>query len=150
MQRRIISLTILFFLLLTAKAQNSISPSKEALRLFNEYKPVIEKNNNAIVDEPKIITGDINNDGLEDCIIFFVMTSKNGGNAIIGQDAAIYINTGKRMKVVGAFPKFDFCYTADRILNQVIYLKEYKCEPPYNEFIRERKVVYQRGAIKEK
>jgi hypothetical protein len=94
--------------------------------------------------------GDINNDSLEDCIIFFVMTSKEGGNALVGQEAAIYINTGRKMKVVGAFPEFDFCYTVDRIQDQVIYLKEYKCAPPYNELIKEHSVIYQGGKIKEK
>jgi hypothetical protein len=150
MQSRIILLMILFFSLSVTRAQNSFSPSKESLRLFNKYKPTIEKNNNAIVDEPKIVSGDINNDSLEDCVIFFVMTPKEGGNAIIGQEAAIYINTGKRMRVVGAFPKFNFCYTVDKIRDQVIYLKEYICEPPYNEFVRERKTIYHGGTIIEK
>ncbi|SRR5258706_1145642 len=135
---------------LSGMAQPSFSPAKEALRLFNKYKPTIEKNNDAIVDKPKIIPGDINNDSLEDCIIFFVMTSRQGGNVIVGQEAAVYINTGKKMKIVGAFPKFDFCYVVDRIRIQIIYLEEYKCEPPYNEFVRERKVVYTNGLIIEK
>jgi hypothetical protein len=141
---------LLIVMSLSAKSQNSFSPSKEALRLFNQYKPTIEKHNRAIVDEPKVISGDINNDSLEDCIIFFVMASKDGGNAIIGQDAAIYVNMGKKMKVIGAFPKFGFCYTVDNIRNQIIYLKEYKCEPPYNEFVRERKIIYHNGTVKEK
>lgn len=138
---------ILFFSLSAAESQTSFSPSKEALRLVNNYKPTIERNNNAIVDEPTVICGDINNDSLEDCIIFFVMTNRAGGNAIIGQEAAIYINKGKKMKVVGAFPKFDFCYSIDKIKDQIINLKEYKCEPPYNEFVRERKVIYRNGVI---
>lgn len=140
----------LISLSLSSMAQNSFSPAKEALRLFNKYKPTIEKNNSAIVDEPKVISGDINNDSLEDCIIYFIMTPKEAGNAIIDREAAIYINKGKQMKVSGAFPKFDFCYTVDRIQNQTIYLKEYKCQPPYSEFIREREVIYQNGSIVEK
>ncbi|HKB44877.1 MAG TPA: hypothetical protein VKC90_10825 [Chitinophagaceae bacterium] len=141
---------LLIVLGLSAAAQNSFSPVREALRLFNKYKPTIEKDNDAIVDEPKVISGDINNDSLEDCIIFFVMTSKDGGNVITDQEAAIYINKGNRMKVVGAFPKFNFCYAVDRIDKQVIYLKEYKCAPPYNEFIKEHRVIYLNGTIKEK
>ena len=74
---------------------------------------------------PIVVTGDINNDSLPDCIIYFVMTSKSGGNAIIGREAAIYINTGKKMKVVGAFPGLGFCYVVERISQQVIYMKEY-------------------------
>ena len=88
---------------LAGLAEQSFSPIKEALRLFNKYKPTIERNNDAIIDKPRIMQGDINNDSLSDCIIFFVMTSRKGGNAIVGKEAAIYINTGKKMKVVGPF-----------------------------------------------
>ena len=38
---------------LSIRAQNSYLPAVEALKLFNTYKPVIEKKNNAIVDAPK-------------------------------------------------------------------------------------------------
>jgi len=55
------------------------------------------------VDEPKAITGDLNGDGKDDCIIFFVMTSKDRGNAIVWSDAAIYINKRDKMKVTGSF-----------------------------------------------
>src|SRR5690349_22569200 len=94
-------------------AQQKFSPSNEALALFNKYKPVIEKKNNAIVDEPNVITGDINGDGKEDCIVCFVMTSRSGGNAIIGQGSAIYLNKGTQMKVAGEFPQLSFCYVPD-------------------------------------
>lgn len=128
--------------------QHKFSPGKEALILFNKYKPVIERKNNAIVDNPAAIVGDINGDGKDDCIISFVMTSKDGGNAIIGHEAAIYLNTGTSMKVTGAFPKIDFCYALDHIKDQVIYAKEYECKPPYNTVLRERKFAYEGGKIK--
>jgi len=51
------------------QAQNNFSPAKEALKLFNSYKPAIEKKNNAIVDDPTMLIGDINGDKQEDCII---------------------------------------------------------------------------------
>src|SRR5262249_6237624 len=94
---------------ITVNSQKPFSPENEALKLFNAYKPTIEKTNNAIVDTPKTITGDLNGDGKVDCIIFFVMTSKDGGNAIVGEDAAIYINQGNKMKVIGSF-NLDICY----------------------------------------
>ena len=118
--------------------QESFSPAKEALKLFNAYKPTIEKTNEAIVDKPKQILGDLDGDGKIDCIIFFVMTSKNGGNAIIGQDAAIYINKGTGMKVVGNF-NLDICYSIEKIKNRIIYVNEYECAPPYDTFVRKRK-----------
>jgi len=78
----------------------------------------------------------------------FVMTSKNGGNAIIGHESAIYLNTGMNMKVVGGFPDCKFCYTLDHIHNQVIFGKEYECMPPYNHVLRERKFAYVGGKVK--
>jgi hypothetical protein len=129
-------------------AQNNFSPAKESFRLFNKYKPTIERKNHAIVDDPQVIIGDINGDQKVDCIISFVMTSKDGGNLIIGHESAIYLNRGSKMKVVGAFPKFDFCYGIDHIKNQVIYAKEYECSPPYNKIIGERKFIYQEGKIR--
>jgi len=131
---------ILIFLpfVMVVKGQQTFSPTKEALKLFNSYKPTIEKSNDAIVDEPHAITGDLNGDGKEDCIISFVMTPKSGGNIIVGRDAAIYINKGNRMKVIGSF-NLDICYKVEKIANLIIYVNEYECSPPYNTFIETRK-----------
>ncbi|OQP59430.1 hypothetical protein A3860_37885 [Niastella vici] len=131
------------------QAQHHFSAKTEALKLFNKYKPVIEKKNNAVVDNPIAIVGDINGDGKEDCIVSFVMTSKNGGNAIVGHESAIYLNSGTRMKVTGAFPAFNFCYTLDHIQDQVIFGKEYECAPPYKNILRERKFAYVNAKIQE-
>ena len=133
---------------LITSAQNSYSPAEEALKLFDTYKLVIEKKNNAIVDDPKVISGDINGDNKSDCIISFVMTSKDGGNLIIGYGSAIYLNTGTGMKVVGAFPEFGFCYTLDRIKGQIIYAKEHECQPPCLKIIRQREFAYAKGKIR--
>jgi hypothetical protein len=126
----------------------SFSPAREALKLFNAYKPTIEKTNNAIVDEPKLITGDLNGDGRIDCVIFFVMTSKDGGNALVGQDAAIYINKGANMKVIGSF-NLDICYSVEKIKNKIIYVNEYECAPPYDTFMRKRKYMLKGNKLTE-
>jgi hypothetical protein len=131
------------------QAQQHFSSEVEALKLFNKYKPVIERKNNSIVQNPVAIIGDINGDGKDDCIISFVMASRNGGNAIIGHQSAIYLNIGTGMKVVGAFPEFHFCYTLDHIHDQVIFGKEYECMPPYNNIQQERKFSFVNGKIKE-
>jgi hypothetical protein len=145
--------TTVFFVFITISttglAQQRFSAGAAALRLFNKYKPVIERKNNAIVDKPVVVEGDINGDGKNDCIISFVMTSRDGSNAVIGHECAIYLNTGTKMKVVGAFPDFHFCYNLDHIHDQVILGKEYECAPPYNKIIRERKFRYEGGRIKE-
>lgn len=125
------------------------SPKEESLKLFNKYKPVIERKQDAVVDNAVAITGDINGDGKEDCIVSFVLVGKDGGNALLGDGFAIYLNTGTHMKVVGAFPDYKYCFYLDHIRDQVIYGKEYECAPPYNHIIRERKFAYVNGKIKE-
>ena len=131
-----------------ASGQQSFSPGKEALKLFTAYKPAIEQTNNAIVDDPKQVLGDLNGDGKTDCIIFFVMTSKHGGNALVGQDAAIYINKGTTMKVIGSF-NLDICYSVENIRNKIIYVNEYECAPPYSTFLRKRKYVLKGNKLSE-
>jgi hypothetical protein len=120
-------------------AQKTLSPAQEALKLFNTYKATIERTNDAIIDEPIPIPGDLNGDGREDCIIFFVMTSRSGGNAIVGRDAAIYINKGNKVKVIGSF-NLKICYTIEKIVSAIIYVNQYECSPPYNTFIRIRNI----------
>ena len=144
-----LSILVIIAIPYTVLAQLHFSPKEESLKLFNKYKPVIEKKNDAVVDNPVAIAGDINGDGKEDCIVSFVLVSKDGGNALLGDGSAIYLNTGIGMKVVGAFPEFNFCYYLDHIHDQVIFGKEYKCAPPYNNIIRVRKFAYVHGKIKE-
>ncbi|HWK02433.1 MAG TPA: hypothetical protein VNS58_02300 [Puia sp.] len=142
-----LAILVLVILPSLSQGQKTFSPAKEALKLFNSYKPSIEKHNNAIVDDPVVIEGDINGDNQSDCIISFIMTSKSGGNAYVGHECAIYLNTGTGMKVVGAFPKFYFCYSLEQIKDQVIYGREYECQPPYNKILRQRRFIYEQGRI---
>jgi hypothetical protein len=130
--------------------QDKFSPSKKALSLFNHYKSVIEKNNDSIiVQDPQIIVGDLNGDNLPDCILSFVMTPKEGGNMIVGHECVIYLNTGKGMKVLGAFPHFKFCYGIDYIKDGMIFIKQYECAPPYNTFLKESRLYFRNGKIME-
>ena len=145
--RRSIFLVVLLFAVANGFAQKR-DRDTEVMALFNKYKQVIEEKNNAIVDNPTPVYGDINGDGKEDCIISYIMTSKGGGNAIIGHDVVIYINTDTAIKMTGNFPSFKFCYNLEYIKDQVIYAKEYECKPPYNSVSRERKFRYVNGKIK--
>ena len=72
---------------------------------------------------PSPITGDLDGDGREDCVIFFVMTSRTGGNAIVGRDAAIYINKGEKMKVIGSF-NLSFVMPLKKIANATVFVNE--------------------------
>jgi hypothetical protein len=142
-----LSFLVIIALPVMALAQQKFSPKDESLKLFNKYKPVIEKRHEAFVDNAVAITGDINGDGKEDCIVSFVLVGKDGGNALLGDGSAIYLNTGTGMKVVGAFPEFRYCYFLDHIRDQLIFGKEYECAPPYMKIIRDRKFKYVAGKI---
>ena len=122
-------------LLLTAAsagAQTRYDPATEAQRLFESYRPTIARTEHAVVDDPTAITGDLNGDGLTDCILYFVLTPEEGGNMIVGRKAAVYLNTGTGMKVDGAFPDLSYCFVVDKIASGVIYVNSYQCAPPYN------------------
>jgi hypothetical protein len=121
----------LLMLGIATHAQAQSDPAGESLRQFSAYKSTIERTENAVVDNPTAITGDLNGDGRADCIVFFVMTPKGGGNAIIGRKAAVYLNTARGMKVDGAFPELRQCYAVDRISAGKIFLSYYECAPPY-------------------
>jgi hypothetical protein len=73
--------------------EDDFIPQQEAMVLFNKYKPVIENKNNAIVDNPTPVSGDINGDGKDDCIISYVLIAKDGGNAIINGKVVVYLLT---------------------------------------------------------
>ena len=113
-------------------AQKPYDPATEARKLFETYRPKLEQAEQAVVEGPSAFTGDLNGDGLTDCILYFVLTPAGGGNAVIGRKAAVYLNTGKGMKVDGAFPDLKYCFGIDKIAGGVIYVDSYACEPPYN------------------
>lgn len=99
------------------------------------------------MDDVQAIEGDINGDGRPDCILSYVFTPKEGGNAIVGHVCTIYINTGNGMKNAGNFPEFKFCYGLDKIENQLIIVGKYTCMPPYNDDLGKAKLAYRGGKI---
>lgn len=127
----------LFFTILIFPAvvhAQSFNPATEALRQFKAYQPKIEAAEYATVQPPTTVVGDLNGDGRPDCLVFFILTPKTGGNAIVGRATAVYLNTGKGMKVDGEFPEYGTCYVPEAIeKNGLIRMGLYKCVPPYNE-----------------
>lgn len=145
---RSIFLVVLLFVVSNGFAQKrDFNPRKEALDEFERYIPFFGYNDD-IVDNPTPIYGDINGDGAEDCIISYYLISKKGGNAIVGHVAAIYLNIDSSMKWADHFPLFIHCYTLEYIKDQVIYGKQYKCKPPYNTVVRERKFKFVKGKLR--
>lgn len=128
--------------------KTDFNPRKEAMDEFERSIPVFEINDDNIIDSPTPIYGDINGDGTEDCIISYYLISKKGGNAIIGHLAAIYLNIDSSMKWADHFPLFRNCYNLEYIKDQVIYGKQYKCKPPYNTVVRERKFKFVKGKLR--
>ena len=86
-----------------------IDPKNIAQQKFNNYIPKIETSKNAIVANNKIFIGDLNNDNLDDAVVWFLLTPAEGGNMFVGEGMSVYINTGKDMKVVSGFePNYMF------------------------------------------
>ncbi len=127
-------------------SQTTYNPADASKKLFEQYKPVIERKEQAVVDEPKAITGDLNGDGLADCILYFVLTPKDGGNMIVDRQAAVYLNTGHGMKVAGAFPDLG-CYVVDRVAGGIIYVSMYECAPPYSTKTGSRRYRWNGGKL---
>jgi hypothetical protein len=136
-------------LLCATGCRRNFSPKEESIKQFNIDKPAIEQQYDALTDEPESFVGDINDDGLPDCILSVVMTPKDGGNMIVAHECFIYINTGSGMRPAGTFPDLEFCYAIDNIKNNVINIKEYECAPPYNTYIKTRKLIYRNGKVSE-
>lgn len=103
-----------------ADMQNII---KLAQAKFDAYLPKIEKTNNAGLDGREAYTGDFTGDGLEDVAIYFVLTPKEGGNAIVGQGLTLYQNTGNDVKVIAGFEP-DYMFSFRRIENGKIYIEK--------------------------
>lgn len=128
-------------------AQRIFDPAAEAKKQFEVYRPTIEQKEQASVDGAQAYTGDLNGDGLMDCILYFVLTPMGGGNAVVGRKAAVYLNTGSAMKVDGAFPDLSFCYGINRLAKGFIYLDEYECAPPYNHKAATHRYKWQSGKL---
>jgi hypothetical protein len=127
--------------------QTKFSPKDEALRQFNRLKPGIEKAGDGIMQDPDVVTGDINGDKLPDCIISYILTPKEGGNMVYGHECLIYLNTGTGMKAAGKFPEFKFCYALNSIHNGLIVVNKFTCAPPYNDDLGKSNLAYRNGKI---
>lgn len=81
---------------------------KIAEKKFLKYTPNIESEGKNITYS-KTFNGDLNNDGLDEIVIYFACTPKSGGNMIVGREAAIYLNTGTTVKAITALnPEYPF------------------------------------------
>ncbi|QKJ31759.1 hypothetical protein HQ865_18965 [Mucilaginibacter mali] len=141
-------LTLLLCIPVFVFAQKRL-PADEALKLFKPTIPAIEKQTKGIVQEPNVFIGDINGDKKPDCIVSYVVTPKEGGNAIMQHTSVIYLNTGNGMRNAGSFPDLKFCYGISAIKDGLIMIDKIKCAPPYMEVTGRGKLAYRDGKIVE-
>tara|TARA_R110002051_G_C8663577_1_gene489358 strand:+ start:118 stop:684 length:567 start_codon:yes stop_codon:yes gene_type:complete len=102
-----------------------IDVERETKKLFDQYAPKIEKTNSAIISNSEILIGDLNDDGLDDSLVYFVLTPAEGGNMLVGQEMAIYLNNGESMKVVAGYNPQNLFRPAS-IENNKIHIIEYE------------------------
>ena len=103
---------------LSTKQAVAIAESK-----FEQYAPKIERSHNAILDLRQSYTGDFTGDGIEDVAIYFSLSPKEGGNALLGQGLSLYQNTGEGVKVIAGFEP-DYLFSFSRISRGHIYVDQ--------------------------
>ncbi|MCX2678735.1 hypothetical protein OOZ15_02165 [Galbibacter sp. EGI 63066] len=103
----------------------TIDVKKETQKLFDSYAPEIEKSNGYVIDNSKLLIGDLNDDGHEDALVFFVLTPVGGGNMIMGTQMAVYLNRGDKMEVVAGYDPQKI-FKPIEIMNNEIHLIEYE------------------------
>ncbi len=95
--------------------------TKEAESKFNAYMPQIASSHDARVNYGGFLTGDITNDGLDDVVIYFFLSPKDGGNAMWGHSLVFYENFGNKVKVIGGFEP-DYKFYTEKIKDGKIYI----------------------------
>lgn len=95
---------------------------KLATAQFEAYLPKILKSHDARIDLQEPVTGDFTGDGIDDVAIYFSLSPKDGGNALVGQGLTLYKNDGKSVKVIAGFEP-DYLFSFTKISNGKIYVE---------------------------
>lgn len=129
---------IISILLIHAKAFAQPAPDDLALKLFQSYLPQIENSHSLVVQYTRVVSGDLNYDGLEDVVVEFGLGAKNS-NGIILRQAAIYVNSGTTVKVVAGFEP-DYCPSIKKIQENTIIVEELEaCTLPWPKVVNTHK-----------
>jgi hypothetical protein len=94
-----------------------------AEKKFRSYLPKIEASHEGVLDLMQSYTGDFTGDGIEDIAIYFSLSPKGGGNAIVGQGISLYKNLGNDVKVIAGFEP-DYLFSFSRISNNRIFVEK--------------------------
>lgn len=96
---------------------------KLATAQFEAYLPKILASHKAAIDLQEPVTGDFTGDGIDDVAIYFSLSPKDGGNALVGQGLTLYQNDGRRVKVIAGFEP-DYLFSFTKISNGKIYVEK--------------------------
>ena len=103
------------------KTINKEDAMRLAMAKFDAYLPNIERDHDASIDVQEPYTGDFTGDGVDDVAVYFSLTPKGGGNALVGQGLALYKNTGTDVQVIAGFEP-DYLFSFNRISDHKIYI----------------------------
>ncbi len=102
-------------------------PKEEAIKIamqqFDAYLPKILESHDAAIDLQEPFSGDFTGDGIDDVAIYFSLSPKGGGNALVGQGITLYQNTGNAVKVIAGYEP-DYLFSFDTIKNGKVYVKK--------------------------
>lgn len=96
---------------------------KEAERKFQKHLPKILQEHDAAIDLQEPATGDFTGDGLEDVAIYFSLSPKGGGNALVGQGLALYKNTGYGVEILAGYEP-EYLFSFEKISEGKIYVNQ--------------------------
>lgn len=98
---------------------------KLAEKKFEKHLPKILQVHDAAIDLQEASTGDFTGDGLEDVAIYFSLSPKGGGNALVGQGLALYKNTGYGVEILAGYEP-DYLFSFEKISEGKIHVNQLK------------------------
>lgn len=96
----------------------------EALAMFEQYVPTIEKSQHLTVQFRRAVVGDLNGDDVNDVIVEFGL-GKRHANTLLSKQAAIYISENGGPRVAGGFEP-SWCMHIEGIAQGHIKIAELK------------------------
>lgn len=107
------------------KIPNNNLTDKEAIKAaekqFEAYLPKILDDHDAAIDVQEAFAGDFTGDGINDVLIYFSLSPRGGGNALVGQGLTLYKNSGNTVKVIAGYEP-DYLFEFNKIENGKIHV----------------------------